>query len=213
MKKFLSLILAMLMLSAAFTSCSDKENNDGESTPDSQNMETTDPGESSGSSNGGELTTREPLEILENIWAQYGDDEKFAAAGGDFSEENSVMDAPGNYGTSDAEALDNTLGLPAADVEKINSAASLMHMMNANTFTGAAYSVKNTDDMAAIVTNIKENILNRQWMCGFPDTLVIYTIDNCIVSAFGNAEIIETFKSKVTAAYENAKLEAEESLM
>ncbi len=209
MKKILSLILAMLMLSAAFTSCSDKENN--ETTPDTQNTETTDPGESS--SNGGELTTREPLEVLENVWAQYGDDEKFPAAGGDYSEENNKMDAPGVYSTSDAETLDNTLGLMASDVEKINSAASLMHMMNANTFTGAAYSVKNTDDMSTIVTNIKENLLNRQWMCGFPDTLVIYTIDNCIVTAFGNAELIETFKSKVTAAYENAKLEVEESLL
>ncbi len=210
MKKILSLILAMLMLSAAFTSCSDKK--DDETTPDT-NTETTDTADTSESSNGGELTTREPLEVLENIWAQYGDDEKFPAGGGDYSEENNKMDAPGVYSTADAETLDNTLGLPAADVEKINSAASIMHMMNANTFTGAAYSIKNTDDMSTIVTNIKENLLNRQWMCGFPDTLVIYTIDNCVVTAFGNAELIETFKSKVTAAYENAKLEVEESLL
>ncbi len=212
MKKILSLILAVLMLMAAMTSCSDK-NEDG-TTPDSQQSETEETAGNAGtSSNGGELTTRDPFEVLESIWARYEDDEKFPTAGGDFSEENSVIDAPGVFSTSDAEYLDSMLGLPAADVEKIKSAASLMHMMNANTFTGAAYAVKNSDDIATIVDDIKENILSRQWMCGFPDTLVIYSIDDCIVSAFGNAEIIKTFQSKVTSAYDNAVLEAEESLI
>jgi hypothetical protein len=52
-------------------------------------------------------------------------------------------------------------------------------------------------------------------MCGFPDTLIIYTVaDEYVVAAFGNAEIIETFKTKLAAVYgENATLSVEESLV
>ena len=84
-------------------------------------------------------TIASPLEILNTVWATYADEEKFPAAGGDMTEENMNMEGPGVYGLADTEALDATLGFPAASVAKIDSAASLMHMMNANTFTCGAY--------------------------------------------------------------------------
>lgn len=145
------------------------------------------------------------LELLNNTWAGYADDEKFAAAGGDSSEENMTSDAPGKFSTEDAELLDSMLGLPAAAAEKIDDAASLMHMMNANTFTCGAYHVTSSDDVSAVVDEIAGNISKRQWMCGFPEELMIITVGDYVVSVFGAKELLDVFQAKLTEAYSMAE--------
>lgn len=149
--------------------------------------------------------------ILNSIWATYEEENKFAAGGGD--SQNMVMDEPGQFDVTNIEELDATLGFPTAYADKIDDAASLMHMMNANTFTGGIYHIANADDVSAVCDALKENIMNRQWMCGFPETLIIVTLDdNYVISAFGNGEIIETFKNKISGVYSNATVVYEESL-
>ena len=124
-----------------------------------------------------------------------------------------VMDGPGKYDVSDVEGLDAQLGFPQASVALIDDAASLVHMMNANTFTAGAYYVSDANEVELLVEDMKDNILNRQWICGFPDTLIIVGIgDNTVVSAFGNAEIIDTFETKLLSVYGGAKVLCEESL-
>ena len=49
------------------------------------------------------------------------------------------MDAPGKFDISKTEELGITLGLPEDLWDDIDDAASMVHMMNANTFTGAVY--------------------------------------------------------------------------
>lgn len=149
------------------------------------------------------------LDVLNTVWGTYADNEKFAAMGGDYT--NNVMDAPGACTLSDAESLDALFGLPTASAGDVNAAASLMHMMNANTFTSACYQLAEGSDSAAFVQSIKENILARQWMCGFPEILIIVEVDGCIVSAFGNGEIVTLFKDKLAASF-NATVLVEEPI-
>ena len=86
-----------------------------------------------------------------------------------------------------------------------------MHLMNANTFTAGAYHVAEAANTAAFVSAVQENIMGRQWMCGFPDTLIMVQFgDSYVVSAFGNAELIESFKTQLTAV--GGEVLAEESL-
>lgn len=141
------------------------------------------------------------LELLNNVWAQYADTEKFAAAGGDASEENMTMDGPGKFGIEDASMLDVMLALPASAAEKIDDAASLMHMMNANTFTSGAYHAASSEDVAFIVDEIANNISGRQWMCGFPEELLIMTIGDYVVSAFGAKDLLDVFEANTLKAY------------
>lgn len=151
-------------------------------------------------------------ELLTNVWGTYTEAELFPIGGGDY--ENVVMDAPGKYDVSKAEEMDSVLGLPQSSAAMIDDAASMMHMMNANTFTCGAYHLTDASKQQAFADALKENIMNRQWMCGFPDTLLIaYVGDEYVVSAFGNAEIMETFKTKLTAQYEAAEVMYEESLV
>ena len=151
-------------------------------------------------------------ELLSNVWGTYTEAELFPIGGGDY--ENVVMDAPGKYDVSKAEEMDSVLGLPQSSAAMIDDAASMMHMMNANTFTCGAYHLTDASKQQAFADALKENIMNRQWMCGFPDTLLIASVgDEYVVSAFGNAEIMETFKTKLTAQYEAAEVMYEESLV
>lgn len=111
-----------------------------------------------------------------------------------------------------AELLDSTLGFPQASASKIDSAASLIFMMNANFFTAGAYQVKDSSDVETIAAAIKDNVINRQWMCGFPDKVIVISAGNSIVSAFGNEDFIELFKTKTASALDGAKLLYEEPI-
>lgn len=150
MKKFLTLLLAAAMtLSLAACGSKTDDNSGNNSQPASA------------------------LELLNAVWANYSDDDKFPAAGGDYDEANMTEDAPGNFSVEDGDALDYSLSFPAADAGKLSDAASLTHMMNANTFTAGAFHVASSSDVDSVVSDLKDNIMNRQWMCGFPDKLVI----------------------------------------
>ena len=194
MKKIVTLLLAavMLLTLAACGNGGKETTANGEETTASQNVE-----------------SKDPLTVLQTVWASYGDDEKFAVAGGDMSEENSKMDEPGVFSLENKEELDATLGLSAEAAQKVDSAASLVHMMNANTFTCGAFKVKNTDDVASLAGMLKDNILKRQWMCGFPDKLVVASVDDVVLAFFGKNDNIDTFKAKLTAAYASAEVISE----
>lgn len=150
-------------------------------------------------------------DLLTKVWNTYDEADKFPIGGGDY--ENMVMDTVGAFDVTKTEDLDALLGMPAAGAAMIDNAASMMHMMNANTFTAGAYHLQDASLQQDLADLLKDNIMNRQWMCGFPDTLLIASVgDEYVVSAFGNAEIMETFKTKLQEQYEVTEVIYEESL-
>lgn len=142
------------------------------------------------------------LEILTNIWGAYNKEDQFAVTGGDYSEENMVSDAPGRYGLEDISMLDYTFGVPTEDAALIEDAASLIHMMNANTFTCGAFQITDSNEIEGFAERLRDGIQARQWMCGFPDVLLIAQIDDCVVSVFGKEENVETFKQNMESVYD-----------
>ena len=151
--------------------------------------------------------------LLDTVWSSYSEDEKFPAAGGDYSEENMCDGAPGNFSMDDADLLDSSLGFPAAEAGKIDGAASLVHMMNLNTFTCGAFHVKESGDVTALCASLRENILARRWMCGIPDKLVIVTVGDYVVSVYGYTDLVDTFTAKLAAAYPNAKTVSDDPIV
>ena len=152
-------------------------------------------------------------DLLNQVWNTFAEDEKFAAMGGDMN--NTVDGAAGNFDLADTENLIYMLHIPEENIAQIDEAASLIHMMNANTFTGAAFHLENSDDVDVFVESLKENIMGTQWMCGFPDTLNIFVVNGeYVVSAFGNADIMENFKTKLNEVFgDSAIIVVEESLI
>lgn len=165
-----------------------------------------------GAQSGGNADISDSLELLTAVWDAYGDDEKFSAVGGDLTEENMTTDAPGRYGLDDAMALDSALGLPESSLDKVDDAASLIHMINANTFTCGVFHAKSSSDVDALAGELKDNILARHWMCGFPDKLVIASVGDYVISVFGHEELLDTFKDKLATAYPDAEIISEDSI-
>lgn len=162
---------------------------------------------------GTETENQEPkytqsLDVLNEVFKSYKEDERFAIYGG--NQENAVEDAPGKFDISKTEELENVLGLPGEQVSGIDDAASAVHMMNGNTFTGAAYHLKDSTDVNTFADAVKSCILAKQWVCGQPDTLIIIQVDGgYVITAYGEKGIMETFKNNALTALSGAQVVTE----
>ena len=150
------------------------------------------------------------LTILNAIWNTYSDEEKFPAAGGD--SEHAVDGAPGSFDVSNADSLSYLLTFPADDASLIDSAASLVHMMNLNTFTCGAFHVADANNVARLADDLRTTIQAKHWMCGFPDKLVIVTVGQSVLSVYGNEELVNTFRDKLLASYPTAAAVYDEAI-
>ncbi len=150
------------------------------------------------------------LTILNAIWNTYSDEEKFPAAGGD--SEHAVDGAPGSFDASNADNLSYLLTFPADDASLIDSAASLVHMMNLNTFTCGAFHVADANNVARLADDLRTTIQAKHWMCGFPDKLVIVTVGQSVLSVYGNEELVNTFRDKLLASYPTAAAVYDEAI-
>lgn len=150
------------------------------------------------------------LEILENTWADYAEDEKFAVIGGSMSAP--VDNAPGAYDLAD-ENITFQLLIPAEQLGNVTEAASMIHMMNANTFTCAAYKLSDGVTAADFGSAMKESIMNNQWMCGFPDRMLVKAVgDAYVVVAFGVNDAMDPFETHLNAAYPGMETVASENI-
>ena len=150
------------------------------------------------------------LTILNAIWNTYSDEEKFPAAGGD--SEHAVDGAPGSFDASNADSLSYLLTFPADDASLIDSAASLVHMMNLNTFTCGAFHVADANNVARLADDLRTTIQAKRWMCGFPDKLVIVTVGQSVFSVYGNEELVNTFRDKLLTSYSAATAVYDEAI-
>lgn len=178
MKKFTVIALALAMMLTLFAGCGKTE--PAETVP-AQKMPAS------------------ALEILETVWADYADEEKFSIIGGNI--EANIMDAPGNYDMTYAENMTWNLLVPTDKIANVEEAASMIHMMNANTFTCGAFKITGIS-AADFGAAMQQAIQNNQWMCGFPDSLLIQSFgDAYVVVAFGNTDAMTSFENHMKAMY------------
>ena len=205
MKKIIAFLLVAVM-AMSLVACS----NTGDNTTTTA-ATTTAPAEATGASTettGEEIVIELPeanaaTAVLRAAWGKYADDQKFFAMGGDY--ENLVDGSAGNVPAT-SEFLTGSLLVPAEQAANVAEAGSLLHAMNANTFTGAAYKLVEGADETAFVTALQTAIQGNQWMCGFPETLLVVKADGILVVAFGNGEIVANFLTNLTAAYAEAEV-------
>ena len=150
------------------------------------------------------------LSLLTSVWSTYSEDDKFPAAGGDA--EHAVDGAPGSFDVSNADSLTYQLTFPSGDVSLIDGAASLVHMMNLNTFTCGAFHVSDAGNVSTVAADIRSAVQGKQWMCGFPERLVILTSGQYVVSVYGNESLVNTFRDKFVAAHSGASTVYDEAI-
>ncbi|MBQ5597549.1 MAG: hypothetical protein IIU66_03560 [Clostridia bacterium] len=140
------------------------------------------------------------VDALKNIWDNYEDENKFAAMGGGMA--NPVTDGPGELSLDDTAEVNDKTGVPEDKITTIDKAATLIHMMNANTFSAAAVHAAEGVKAEDVATTIGDNLKIRQWMCGIPEKHVIIKVGaNTIISAFGANDLITVFLDKAKVAY------------
>ena len=210
MKKIISLVLAGVMVLSLAACGTEKpaetnapETNAPETTPIETNTpETTAPAPS---------TVENSLGILEAIWGHYGEDEKFAVIGGNM--ESPVDGAPGNYDMAYAENLTWNLLVPEDQIANIDEAATMIHMMNANTFTSGVVHLVEGTDAEAFANTMRDAIQNNQWMCGFPETLTVAVLEGgYVLIAFGVNDAMNPFMTHFEEAFANPTMLINEAI-
>ena len=191
MKKAIALTMALAMMLTLFAGCAKEE--PVETAPAQQ-------------------LPASALEILETVWADYAEDEKFAVIGGNI--EANIMDAPGNYDLTYAENMTWNLLVPADQIPNITEAASMIHMMNANNFTCGVFKLTEGVTAADFGAAMKDAVLGNQWMCGFPETLLIRNFgDTYVLVAFGINDVMTPFETHLTAVYPDMETIANEPIV
>lgn len=180
-------------------------------------------GNSGNAGNGGSgVEIKDATEVLTKTWEEYNksasEDIKFPVGGGNIENfELVVMDNAGKCDTSlegAKDALSVSFCIPMEAIDMTDDAATMMNMMMANNFSSAAYHVADKANVEKVVAGIKDATLNNQWMCGFPEKLIVVTVNgDYVVSAFGNGQVIDAFKTAITTVYGDAAVvSVEESL-
>ena len=204
MKKLISLLLVLVMVAAMAAGCGQKD----------ANTDTT----------GAAEAPESALEVLETVWALYGEDEKFFVSGGDSVYHNAQMEkdetymppsAPGKFnldGEEERAELTYKMLVPEAEQTKITDAATMTHAMMSNNFNAGVYKVS-AADADAFVTAMKTAISGNMWMCGMPESMLIATIaGEYVLVAYGVNDIMGTFETKFVSAYPDAKLVVDEAI-
>ena len=152
------------------------------------------------------------LTILNTVWASYSEDEKFPAAGGDYSEDNMTDGQPGKVGLENASDVEYLLSIPASVVAMADDGASLFHMMNGTTFTCGALRLTDAGKLDEAAKEIRDYIMAKQWMCGFPDKLVVASLDGYLISVFGAEDLVDTFRDKLQTAYPGTQIVSDDPI-
>ena len=208
MKKIIALLLAavMLTLTISLVSCGG----------------TKDPGSSSGNGTTTESTTTttttttpdvpvtpayaNALDLFNKIWGSYTDDDKFPVGGGD--EDHNSDEGPGAFdiekNKESIKAFTHITDDLLATVK--NDAANLIHMMNTNTFSSAIFHLKDAKTAESFAKDYNSAIMGTRWICGSPEKVLVISVDEYVIVAFGYAELTDTFKAKCLAVDTSAKL-------
>ena len=139
------------------------------------------------------------LTILNTVWASY-------------SEENLTDGKPGKVSLEKPSEIEYLLTLPASVIEEADDAASLFHMMNGNTFTCGVLHLKDAGQLNAAAGEVKTYVMNTQWMCGFPDKLVVASLDGYLISVFGAEDLVDTFRDKLQTAYPGTQIVSDDPI-
>ena len=152
------------------------------------------------------------VDLYTQIWDTLGEDRQFPAAGGDAEHET---EAPAKFALTkeNKETFEYLLHVTDELYDMLDDdAATLQHMMNTNTFSSAAAKLKDPSEAEEFAEAYKTAVQGQQWMCGFPDKMVIAKVSGCIVSVYGAEDLVNTFRDKLTAAYENAEIVYDEAI-
>ena len=209
-KHIVSILIAALLVTTAGCRASEPAETTGNpgTTKPSSSTETTAP--TTGTTEPGQ-TQAGAVGVLETIWNGFPEDSRFAVYGGMM--EKPVDSAPGKLDLSNTEEILSQSLIPQERLGEVEEGASLVHLMNSNLFTAAAFRLKNDADAETFAKALRENIQKNQWICGQPDRLVVAApAGDTVLMVFGSEEAMELFGDSFTRAFPDAKVYFDEAI-
>lgn len=217
MKKILAIILAAVMV-MSLAGCGDAKNPAPEGTEAPEVQTPSGDGEADAEPEGGEVVPEEnmsALDLFTEIWNSIPEDKRPMAFGGDYNEENQVENAPGKHEIGDGTELDSGFGFPTDLADKVSEAAAVRHMLNVNSLSAAMYYIEdaNTDVIPDLAQGIRDSLMNRSYMCGWPEVLVVMKVgSNYVLSAYGNSDLVYALKDAAEASQLGSEVLFDESM-
>ena len=131
--------------------------------------------------------------LLEAIYS--GMDQEFPAAGGDEAHDN--MEGAGEF---DISVYGDSFQAQILVDEELTAmvkpqAATMLHMMNTNTFCSAVMQLEDAKNAESFAQHYKTIVQSNHWMCGFPDTVVVLRVTDYVITAYGADDLIQAFKT------------------
>ena len=220
MKKIIALTLALVMLTMSFVACN-KTEPETTTEPTAQDTKAPETTVEETTEAVVELPYANAIELLNIIFtgynaAQASDDTKLWVGGGNINNFDTVNpEGPAAFVALADEDYDQNLAIPASEVAKIESAASMFNLMNTNNFNCFTIQFKAGTDVDASIEAIKANILARRWICGSPEKLVITKMPgDCILVVWGAVSfggIVDPFAASIPTLVEGATVAVEHS--
>lgn len=182
LKKTAALALTILLTLSALTGCGGK---DGADTPAEEPAAP---------------AIESALDFYTDVWARFAEEDRFPCGGGDADHENA--EGPGQYLLTEdgAENFKYLLHVTDELYDMLeNDAATLQHMMNLNTFSSAVVRLKDAAQAAEFAEGYKTAIQGQRWMCGFPDRVVVLSVGDYVVMAYGMEDNINNLTAACSA--------------
>ena len=134
--------------------------------------------------------------LLEAIYS--GMDQEFPAAGGDEAHDT---EGPSSF---DISAYGESFQYQILVDEELTAmvkpqAATLLHMMNTNTFCSAVMQLEDAKNAESFAQHYKTIVQSNHWMCGFPDTMLVMNLGDYVITAYGADDLVQSFKTSAVA--------------
>ncbi len=189
MKKIVSIMVVMSMsfVLVAFTGCGNAKDDSGDNSD-------------------GAVHIASAVDFYTKVWAAFGEENKFSSVGGDA--EHST-EGPGEFQLTEdnADSFKQLLFVTDELYDMLeNDAATLCHMMNSNTFSSAVAKLKDPAKSSEFANAYRDAIQKQHWMCGFPDKVVVISVGDYVVMAYGLEENIDNLVAACAEVFAQSKV-------
>lgn len=154
------------------------------------------------------------LDFYNQVWSEFNVSGDFPGCGGDSA--HAADNAPGQFDLNEENApqFQYLLHVNEELYDMLDQdAATLLHMMNLNTFTSAVAKLKEPDRAEVFALGYQSVIQEQHWLCGAPEQMVVIGVGDYVVMAFGHTDNVTNLISACTTVAPGATVLVSEAIV
>lgn len=140
-------------------------------------------------------------EILDEIWAHYGEEERFAVYGG--LPEEPVAEKAGDLDMERSALWSGRY--PIGDLSEVTQGASLTHLLNGRIFTCTVFRLRKAEKIQSLAADWRKGLQTQQWVFGAPERLLLAQVrPEYLLMAYGSKGQMALLQRKLLLVYPKA---------